>query len=169
MKGKIERIGQIIELKRGQNKKGQEWILYGTHIQVDGKEYGLTGFSKTQLEEKIALISAGDIVEFETEEKDGYLNIKQDSAIKVVQEGAKSEEKIQQTQTLQPTMPMTRDEVVEETNRLTEKLLKKKEIDPVILVPAKIEIFKEIMIDCREEYRQRCKVANMNKFEARRV
>ncbi len=86
MKGKLEHIGDIKELTSGKGTRGS-WILWGVKVTVGGEDYGYTGFDKKVMEEKLGKIKLGSIVEFETEEKGDYTNVKDGSDIKVLEEG----------------------------------------------------------------------------------
>jgi len=85
-KGKLEQIGEITELASG---KGINiaWTLFGSKIIVDGEEYGYSNFKKEVLKGKLEKIKIGSIVEFETEERGEYTNVKSGTDIKVIEEG----------------------------------------------------------------------------------
>ncbi len=86
MKGKLEYIGEIKELSSGSGKNGP-WKLWGTKLTVNGSDYGYSGFKKKELEEKVAKLKQGSTVEFETEERGEYTNVKKDTEVKVLEEG----------------------------------------------------------------------------------
>jgi len=86
MKGKLESISEIKQLQSGSGKKGH-WTLWGCNITVDGKEYGVTDFKKEDLEKKTAKLKTGSVLEFETEQRGDYTNVKQKTEIKVLEEG----------------------------------------------------------------------------------
>lgn len=86
MKGKLEKISEIKELKSGSGKKGA-WTLWGCTLIVDGNNYGLTDFKKEELEKKTAELKTGSVIEFQTEQRGEYTNVKQETEIKVLEEG----------------------------------------------------------------------------------
>lgn len=92
MKGKIENINEIKNLKTG-TKDGNQWTLYGTNITINGQKIGLTSFVKQDLEETIANLKVGDKVEVETETDGKYLNLKKGSKIKLINEESNNEKK----------------------------------------------------------------------------
>ncbi len=86
MKGKIESIGPVENVASG-TRNNKAWILWSTKLTVDGNDYGYSDFEKKDLEAKLAKLKIGSTVEFETEEKDGYTNVKRKTEVKVLEEG----------------------------------------------------------------------------------
>lgn len=86
MKGKLENIGEINAVSSGSGKKGP-WTLWSTKLTVDGNDYGYSDFDKKVLEDKVSKLKQGSIVEFETEERGEYTNVKKNTDIKVLEEG----------------------------------------------------------------------------------
>ncbi len=86
MKGKLENIGEIAEVSSGSGKRGP-WTLYSAKLTVDGDDYGYSDFDKKVLEEKVSKLKQGSTVEFETEERGEYTNVKPKTEVKVLEEG----------------------------------------------------------------------------------
>ena len=86
MKGKIDHITEIKELSSG-TRAGKTWKLWGATLTVDGNDYGYSDFEKKALEEKVAKLKIGSMIEFETEERGQYTNVKPKTEVKVLQEG----------------------------------------------------------------------------------
>ena len=86
MKGKIENVAAIENVASG-GSGNKAWILWSAKLTVDGNEYGYSDFIKADLEAKCAKLKIGSTVEFETEEKDGYENVKRKTEVTVLEEG----------------------------------------------------------------------------------
>ena len=116
MKGKIQEISEVKLLKEGQNKKGRAWTLYGTNLKVGGAMFGMTSFSKKELEEKLRNLSVGQTVEFETEESGDFTNVKKDAEIKVLAQASESDKATpvysSKPSEKKPTVPFMSDEDV---------------------------------------------------------
>ena len=136
VKGVVEEIEAIEQLKEGTKKTGQRWTLWGTKLKVSGNLYGLTAFSKTELEDKLKLVALRDEVEFESEENQGYLNVKKDAAITVLRSGVPTEPK-EEGETIKPERTYVRTDT-DASNDLAEC------IESVIKALQKKEIVKEI-------------------------
>ena len=86
MKGKIENIGELKELSSGTGNKGA-WTLWGAIITVDGSVFGYSDFNKDVLKGKLEKLKIGSVVEFETEKRGEYINVKPQTGVKVLEEG----------------------------------------------------------------------------------
>jgi len=90
MKGKLTEI-EVQESATGKSSKGP-WTLFRRKLIVDGEDFGLAEFDESKLKAKLnELNPLPCFVEFETEKKGKYINIKFDSLKKI-------EEKDMQTQ-----------------------------------------------------------------------
>ena len=86
MKGKIENIGELKELSSGAGKNGS-WVLWGAKITVDGNDFGYSDFNQEVLKGKLEKLKIGSIIEFETEKRGEYTNVKPQTGVKVLEEG----------------------------------------------------------------------------------
>ena len=96
MKGILEEIKEVKQMSEGVNKKGERWVLWGTKLRIDGRLFGLADFSRSQLEEKLKSLKEGQTLEFVTEKKGEYENIKKDSPIRILEEAKASARFIEQ-------------------------------------------------------------------------
>ena len=163
MKGQLEAMTELTLLKEGTVKsgknKGRPWKLYGTTLTVNGADYGLTGFSSKELEEKLSVLEINDEIQFETEERDGYVNIKQDTEIQVLGrpvpgEAAPAKEAPKKPALKKPTIPFMKDEEVfalmdKCIDHIHEKLAKGK--IAVQSLDETTTMINSLFIACREE------------------
>jgi len=92
IEGVIQEISEPKLLKSGVKKDNTEWKLWGSQITIEGEQYGITAFSKTQLEEKLNKLSLRDKVSFEYETNGKFKNIDKDAEIEVLENNVPAQE-----------------------------------------------------------------------------
>lgn len=158
MKGQYQGATEIILLHEGGTGK-RAWKLYGTDILVDGKSYGFTRFSKTEIEERLEKLKEGMQIEFETEERGDFVNVKKKTEINVLAQPSAGYKPSNPTAlskpvVKKPTVPFMSDKdvfaLMDKCIEAIDKSLAKQEITVQSLAETTTMI-NSVFIACREE------------------
>ena len=78
---------EIKDLKSGTNKKGNPWTLWGTKLEVEYQEYGITAFSKKEVETRLGAVTLGDRVKIQVVKERGFVNLVEKTQVVTVSQG----------------------------------------------------------------------------------
>jgi hypothetical protein len=168
MKGIYHGAQEIVLLKEGGEGK-KAWKLYGADIIVDGESYGISAIknsadaAKKELQDKLDKLKPGMLIEFETEERGNYVNVKQKTEIKILAESSANytppakpaqPAATPQAQAKKPTIPFMKDEEIFTLMDSCIKAVNKSLADQQIVVQSLEEtttMINSVFIACREE------------------
>lgn len=164
VKGILEEVAEIKQLRSGTKGDGTPWVLWGTTIKAGGKKYGFSNFEKAKLEEFVKNTPLGSTIEFEIEQKGRYTNVKQDTTIQVIEKGS-GQAPPQAAPAPQPKIELpTKEAIVQETKTLADKLVEGINEDSSYVLKTRLDVFKELMLDRRTMMIQGFKQNNMAAF-----
>lgn len=79
---------EIKALKAGVAKKsGKPWTLWGTKLEVNYSLYGITAFSKKEVEDRLGAVTVNDRVKIQAVEDRGFLNIVEKTTVQIISTG----------------------------------------------------------------------------------
>lgn len=161
MQGKYDGAQDITLLKEGGVGK-KAWKLWGTDLIVDGQSYGLTGFSKQEIQDKLDKLKPGMLIAFETEERGNFTNVKPKTEITIVATASANymplakpaPPAMPKPKKLQPTIPFMKDEdifkLMDDCIKAVHKSLKDQDIAFASLDETTTMI-NSVFMACREE------------------